>query len=84
LRLADHAIIVRADFPPRVWKGEASAPPFRDLPNYSPLSRPAVAAAGWRRRSLFSVCDLPQGLSLGKALARAYSPAVCRSISRLR
>ncbi len=42
-----------------------------------------VRIAAWRRRSLFSVCDLPKGLSPGGALARLYSPASCRSTSAL-
>jgi len=40
--------------------------------------------AGWRRRLLFSVCDLPKGRFSGKDLARAYSPAAGNSASRLR
>jgi len=46
--------------------------------------RDCGGAAGWRGGSLFNVCDLPKGLSFGKALARACSPAACRSTSRLR
>jgi hypothetical protein len=33
--------------------------------------------AGWRRRSVYSVCNLPRGLSSGAPLSRVSSPAEC-------
>jgi len=36
-------------FSPRVWKGEASAPPLQGLPDYSCVPCPAVAAATCRK-----------------------------------
>ena len=66
--------------------------PWMDIDSYLPYEGKVVlhnktakaACAGWRRRSLFNVCDLPKGLSSGKAFARVYSPAAGNSTSRLR
>jgi hypothetical protein len=55
------------------------------MPKYSTAAQERemkMQEAGWRRRSLFSVCDLSKGPRSGKALAQVYSPAECNSASR--